>query len=149
MRLLLGIGNPDRTDDGVGPHVVQAATDLPDDVKTLVLDGEPARIVEAWRGAELAVVVDAVRTGARPGTLHRVSSQRLVEELPSAVSSHGTGLREAVALGRLLQRLPEHLLVIGVEAGDVSHGFELTSPVAAAVPMAVEMARNEFRGSAE
>ena len=148
MRLLLGIGNTERTDDGVGPQVVEAATNLPDDVRTLVLDGEPARIVEAWRGAELAVVIDAVRTGAAPGTLHRVSSQQLAEELPPAVSSHGTGLREAVALGRLLDRLPQRLLVIGVEVGAVSHGRELTPSVAAAVPFAVEMARNEFRGVA-
>ncbi len=146
MKLLLGIGNPDRSDDGVGPHVVRAATDLPADVTTLVLDGEPARIVEAWRGAEIAVVVDAVRTGAAPGTLHRVTSQQLADDLPPAVSSHGAGLREAVALGELLQRLPQRLLIIGVEAADVSHGSALTQAVAAAVPRAVEMARDELRG---
>jgi len=60
---VLGVGNPDRGDDGVGPAVVAAlaalAGRLPGDVRLAVLDGEPSRLVDAWSAAALAVVVDA------------------------------------------------------------------------------------------
>ncbi|MGH3405779.1 MAG: hypothetical protein ACRDRJ_25285, partial [Streptosporangiaceae bacterium] len=45
---------------------------VPPGVELVVTDGEPTRLIEAWTGAALAVVVDAVRVqpprpGARPG----------------------------------------------------------------------------------
>ena len=144
MKLLLGIGNRDRSDDGVGPVVVESATGIAAGVTCLTLDGEPSRIVEAWREADLAVVVDAVRTGAAPGTLHQFVPDQLPDGLTAAVSSHGSGLQEAIAMGRLLDRLPTRLLVIGVEAADVSHGQQLSAPVLASVAKARELALAEL-----
>ena len=71
--VVIGVGNEFRRDDGAGPAVVARLRDLaPPGVRLVVTDGEPARLVEAWTGAALAVVVDAVRAEpARPGTVHR------------------------------------------------------------------------------
>ena len=49
--LVIGVGNRWRTDDGIGPLVVEAMEAQGcDDVDLLVLDGEPARLVMAWEG---------------------------------------------------------------------------------------------------
>ncbi len=76
--VVIGVGNEFRRDDGAGPAVVAGLRDLaPPGVRLVVTDGEPTRLIEAWAGAALAVVVDAVRvqspnTGpSRPGTVHR------------------------------------------------------------------------------
>ena len=72
--MVIGIGNEFRRDDGAGPAVVSALRDLapPPGVELMITDGEPARLIEAWTGARLAVVVDAVRAQPpRPGRVHR------------------------------------------------------------------------------
>ncbi len=71
--VVIGVGNEFRRDDGAGPAVVAALHDLaPEGVRLVVTDGEPARLVEAWTGAALAVVVDAVRADPpHPGRVHR------------------------------------------------------------------------------
>lgn len=137
--VVIGIGNAWRRDDGAGPVVVRAATSrLPAGTRVVELDGEPARVVEAWDGADLAVVVDAVRTGAPPGTVHRLDPERDDVPIPAgAGSSHALGASDAYHLGRALGRLPVCVVIVGVEVAEVGTGDGLTPEVAAAVPAAV------------
>jgi hydrogenase maturation protease len=131
---VIGVGNEFRRDDGAGPAVVAALHDLaPDGVRLAVTDGEPTRLIEAWAGAALAIVVDAVRADPpRPGRVHR-----FVLDQPRAIgrpaSSHGLGLGDAVALAVALDRMPDRLIVHAIEAADLTQGPGLTPPVAAAV----------------
>jgi hydrogenase maturation protease len=134
MRVVIGIGNPYRRDDGVGPALAERLTRLGvSGVDVRVLDGEPTGLLEAWTGAKLAIVVDAVLSQpARPGQIQRTSLADL-HRAPAA-SSHGMGVPEAVELGAVLDRLPERLVVYAVEAADVGFGTELSPEVAAALP---------------
>jgi hydrogenase maturation protease len=60
--VVIGVGNEFRRDDGAGPAVIARLRGLvPPGVDLVVTDGEPTRLIEAWTGAALAVVVDAVR----------------------------------------------------------------------------------------
>jgi hydrogenase maturation protease len=60
--VVIGVGNEFRRDDGVGPAVVASLRDrVPPGVDLVLTDGEPTRLIEAWTGAVLAVVIDAVR----------------------------------------------------------------------------------------
>ena len=70
--MVIGVGNEFRRDDGAGPAVVTRLRDLaPDGVRLVITDGEPTRLIDAWAGSALAVVVDAVRAQppdqGRPG----------------------------------------------------------------------------------
>ena len=137
--VVIGIGNDFRRDDGAGPAVVaRLRGQAPPGVRLVVTDGEPARLVEAWTGAALAVVVDAVRAEPlRPGRVHRfvLDRPRPVGLVRRAASSHGLGLDDAVALAVALDRMPGRLIVHAIEAADLSQGPGLTPPVAAAVPV--------------
>jgi hydrogenase maturation protease len=132
--VVIGVGNEFRHDDGAGPAVVALLDGrVPDDVTLVVNDGEPTRMIEAWAGAHLAVVVDAVRAEpAVPGRLHRLVLDRAGAG-PAAVSSHGLGLDEAVGLARALDRMPGRLIVHAVEGADLSQGTGLTPAVAAVI----------------
>jgi hydrogenase maturation protease len=132
--VVIGVGNEFRRDDGAGPAVLARLRDrVPDGVRLLVTDGEPARLVEAWTGAALAVVVDAVRAAPpRPGRVHRFVVDRSLA-MGRPASSHGLGLDDAVGLAVALDRMPGRLIVHAIEAGDLGQGPGLTPPVAAAV----------------
>jgi hydrogenase maturation protease len=130
------IGNLFRRDDGVAAAVAeQLRTTLPARVRLVEQDGEPARLVDAWAGAELAVLVDAVRSGAVPGTVRRieVASDGLVPPR-RPTSTHGYSVGDALQLGRALDRMPVRLVVHAIEGADFGDGPGLSDAVAAAVP---------------
>jgi hydrogenase maturation protease len=132
--VVIGVGNEFRRDDGAGPQLVAGLRQrAPADVEFHVSDGDPAGIIEAWDGAALAIVVDAVRIDpAAPGRLYRLILDRDQLVPDRAVSSHGLGLGEAIGLAQVLGRMPARLIVHAVEAGDVGPGAGLTPAVAAA-----------------
>jgi hydrogenase maturation protease len=133
--VVIGVGNEFRRDDGAGPAVVGQLRDLaPPGVGLVITDGEPTRLIEAWAGAELAVVVDAVRAQPpRPGQIHRFVVDRPAAGRARPASSHGFGLDDAVGLAVALGRMPGRLIVHAIEAADLTHGTGLTPAVAAAV----------------
>lgn len=135
LTVVIGVGNEFRRDDGAGPAVVARLRDLaPDGVRLVVTDGEPARLIEAWAGAALAVVVDAVRAEpSRPGTVHRFAVDRPGAGAGRPASSHGLGLDDAISLAVALDRMPGRLVVHAIEAADLTLGLGLTPLVAAAV----------------
>ncbi len=137
---LIGVGNPWRRDDGVAGVIVAAAGHrLPPAVALVEADGEPSRLIDAWADADLAVVVDAVSSGATPGTIHVWRGVGEIARSAASTGTHALGLAEAIALGRALHRLPRTLVIVGVEVADISPGQGLSPKVAAAVDDAVAM----------
>ena len=93
---VIGIGNPLRGDDAIGLLVARRVRELADpEVEVMELEGEPARLIDAWQGADLAVVVDAVKSGAPQGTVMRIDAA--ADPLPPSVSASST---HALGLGR-------------------------------------------------
>ena len=140
--VVIGVGNPSRRDDGVGWVVAAAAgRRLAEAVEIRLCDGDPARLLDAWTDVALAVVVDAMRSGARPGAIRVVAADGVGELPPSPATtgSHSLGVGQAVAIGRAIGRLPGQLVVIGLEAQDHGFGDELSASVAAAVDGAVNL----------
>jgi DNA-binding CsgD family transcriptional regulator len=80
---------------------------VPPGVDLVLTGGEPTRLIEAWTGAALAVVVDAVRADPpRPGRVHRFVLDRPMAGPARTASSHGFGLDDAVRLALALDRMP-------------------------------------------
>jgi hydrogenase maturation protease len=133
--VVIGVGNDFRRDDGAGPVVVDRLRGLvPPGVGLVITDGEPTRLIEAWTGVALAVVVDAVRAQPpHPGRVHRFVVDRPGAGVARPASSHGFGLDDAIALALALDRMPGRLIVHAIEAADLTLGTGLTPPVAAAV----------------
>jgi hydrogenase maturation protease len=141
--LILGLGNPLVTDDSVGLRV---AAELKERLsgRTDVEVGEDywggLRLMERMAGYDRAIVIDAIQTGAAPGTIHRLA----VGDIPTqrSASSHDVNLPTALALGRQAGvHLPAegNILLVGIEAEDIlTFGEHCTPAVAAAVPRAVE-----------
>lgn len=136
--VVIGLGNPDRGDDGVGPLVARRAArsaGLP--VESCPPPG-PAELLDRWQGADLAVVVDAVRAGDPPGTVKVIedAGDRAAFDTSTA-TTHGLGLACALRLSKAIGRGPRRVVLVGVEGGDFSMGRGLSREVAAMVPTAV------------
>jgi hydrogenase maturation protease len=144
--IFIGVGNPFRSDDGAGRLVVQRLSrKIPRGVKVLEETGDGAELLEAWKGADCVFLVDAVQSGAPPGTIHRLDAQ--MEKLPtwfSRSSTHSFGVAEAIELSRTMGELPEQLIVYGIEGLDFSAGTELSPDVAKALSAAATLILQEI-----
>jgi hydrogenase maturation protease len=142
---VIGLGNAYRSDDAVGLAIARALDGtLPDAVEVLAREGEPTSLINAWEGATAVWLVDAVSSGAVPGTIHRVDATR--EAVPAAFarsSTHHFGLPEAVELARALDRLPRRLVVYGIEGASFETGDRLTPEVERCVTHVVDAIREE------
>ena len=139
--LLIGVGNPMRGDDGIGPEVASRVAHLGVPGVEVVVEAEPLAILEHLRepAAQLGVVVvDATPPGGRPGRVlvHPVGEERLVGR-DSPFGSHGLGVAHAVELARSLGLLPPRLTLVGVEAESARLGTGLSAAVLAGLDDAV------------
>lgn len=138
--LVVGLGNVYRRDDGVGRVVAERLRGrAPPAVEVVQASGEATALMERWRGRHRVYLIDAVRSAAAGGTVHRIEAHR--DALPGGLfqgSSHAFGLVQAVELGRTLHELPRQLVVYGVEGVDYAAGTGLSTVVEAAAERLVE-----------
>lgn len=137
--IVIGVGNEFRRDDGAGPAVIDALRGRVD-ATLAITDGEPARLIELWAGADLAVVVDAVRAKPpNPGRLHELDLETATQTPPSTpASSHALGLGEAIKLGQAVDRLPHRLHIYAIEGQHFNLGLGLSPPITDAVHTTAE-----------
>lgn len=130
--MILCCGNPDRADDAAGLLVARRLQALGIEAHEHTRDA--LALLDAWRGADDVILVDAVVTGAPTGT---VSVWDGGAPLPADVrfgcSTHAIGVAEAVGLARSLGCLPERLLLYGIEAQDFTPGAAPSGSVLEAV----------------
>jgi len=155
-RLVVGIGNPDRGDDGAGPLVSALLRDrVPSDVRVLDSDGEVTRLLELLATADIAYLVDAGASGAPAGTVDRFDcASAPLPQSALQVSTHGLGPAEAIELARSLGQLPAQCVVYAIEAAVVGGGDGVSASVQRSAEqvadrIAAELAAEDSRGCAE
>jgi hydrogenase maturation protease len=143
--IVIGLGNPILSDDGVGWEVAEAllpTVHCPPStvVETASLGG--LSLMERLEGYQQAILVDSMETGQAPvGTVSVFPLKELPNPMDShSASAHDTSLMTALETGRRMGLdLPDDITVVAIEAKSV-HDFseELSPEVAAAVPVAVQ-----------
>jgi len=142
--LVIGLGNPLLTDDGVGCRVAaRLREDLDalagrDDVEIEEASVGGLSLMERMVGFDRAIVVDATRSGVAPGSVRRLDPSGLPTQ--HSASGHDVNLATALELGRRLGApLPDDdaIVLVGIEAADVAtFGERCTPRVEAAIPKA-------------
>jgi len=147
--LVVGLGCPDRGDDAVGPIVAKRFAGLRVPGIQVLEREDPTSLIELWDPeegrADLAIVVDAVRSHEMPGTLTILETGSQRNPLPPdawARTGRGGisafGLAELVEFARSLHRLPRRVVLVGIEAATFERGAPLSPAVAAAIAPAID-----------
>ena len=105
------------------------------EMEVLELEGEPARLLDAWEGAGWHSSSTLSPPAGSPGSDAVRRHRRALPRAATAASTHALGLGDLVELGRALGRLPARLIVFGIEGA----GFEAGAPPSAAVMSAVDL----------
>jgi len=149
--VVIGVGNRLRADDAAGLEVARRVAPLAGDaVSVREAGGDPAALMDAWAGAELAIVVDAIAAGGAPGDVVRLDAT--AAPLPARLfgtSTHAIGVGEAVELARALGRLPKRIVVYGVEGAGFGTGERMSPAVEGALGALARRVATEARAAGE
>jgi hydrogenase maturation protease len=129
--LLIGIGNDYRSDDSAGLRAARKLRELHiPGVQVIEETGDGTILLNLWKKAESVFVIDTVRSGQEPGTIHRIDVQSDV--LPKEFfkfSTHHFCLADAVHLSRTLNELPRQFVFYGIEGKNFNAGMDLSPEV--------------------
>lgn len=146
---VIGIGQTLRGDDSVGFEVVRRwkstqPEPLPPALETAMLESPGLNLLPNISGFDVVILVDAVHSGAPPGTLHHLRSHELEAFLRGADSAHGWGVAETLQLGKTLdmEDLPSQIFLLGIEISSLDPGQGLSPAVQASLPDAVRALDN-------
>ena len=148
--LVLGMGNPILSDDGVGLLVADRLREspLPQDVEVALSEVGGLRLLELVRGFTRVIIIDALRSpaesGRHPGEIYRYEAKDFKGGHRYG-SAHSIGLDTALEIGHKLgYDMPGEVTVFAIEAEDVeTFGEELSPPVAAAAERVFALVREE------
>jgi hydrogenase maturation protease len=141
---VIGIGQSLRGDDASGlyavllwqetyehvahrPHVQVELAELPG-----------IGMLNLLEGVSCAILVDAVRSGAKVGTIHLLTPDQLESFGAGAGSAHGWGDR-GLAWSRLVPESMPEIWIVGIEAGVLTLGQKLSPEVEMALPEAAHL----------
>jgi hydrogenase maturation protease len=139
MIAIIGCGNPNRGDDGVGPEVLRllrsrGAGGEGDAVRLLDAGTDGMAVMFAARGASTLILVDACRSGSEPGAVFEAPGSALEAAHQPSFSLHDFRWHNALFVGRKIYAgdFPSDVTVFLIEAGTVELGVGLTPSVAGA-----------------
>ncbi|MCS6907887.1 MAG: hydrogenase maturation protease [Anaerolineales bacterium] len=139
--LILGIGNPLYGDDGLGVRVAEilAKEKLPAGVVVEVAALDGVDLILRMEGWKRVILIDAVQMGKRPGTWHcfKPEEVRLIAE-GQGFSLHEIGLASALELAQALGRLPQEVIIYGVEPQTLEVREGLSPSVQSAIPEIIQ-----------
>jgi hydrogenase maturation protease len=148
--LILGIGNILWADEGFGVRCVeamQANYQFGDDV--VVLDGgtQGLYLLPFLEEARYLIVFDAVDYGKTPGDMVIAKDAEVPRFMGAKkMSLHQTGFQEVIACASLGEKLPESMMLIGVQPEQLEDfGGSLRDIVKQQIPRALEVALEQIR----
>jgi hydrogenase maturation protease len=143
--IVIGIGQSLRSDDGAGLAAVQlwqktypASASHPS-VQIELVEVPGLSLLDRLLGKKAVILVDAARSGSKPGTLLLIPATNLAAFEAGSASAHGIGVAEILELGQRLypEEMPMSMVLIGIEAGELGLGDTLSPEVRETLPQAV------------
>ena len=141
--LVVGLGNPILTDDGVGVKVAYEieralASVNSDDITVTEASAGGLRLMEMMIGYDRVILVDAFIgcNGDEPGTVHRMTLDDLrgISPTQHSACAHDTTLVTALDFGeRMGLHLPKEISIHAIEVENIIDFSEEPTPAVAAV----------------
>jgi hydrogenase maturation protease len=151
-RLVIGVGNDYRGDDGAGLAVIRRIRDNPPaGTATREGLGDATGLIDAWEAFDEVIIVDAASSGEPPGTVFRFDAceDPIPEGTLRGCSTHAMGVGAVIELARTLNRLPAQLIVYAIEGKDFTIGAPMSPEVLKAAEEVGLLLRREIMASGQ
>jgi hydrogenase maturation protease len=129
--LVVGVGNEYRSDDGVGILIAREIREK--HLRSVTVkeeSGEGTALMEAWKGFKAVILIDAISSASKPGTIVTIDARK--KTVPAKFfhySTHAFSVAEAIELARVLKTLPPQVFLFGIEGASFHAGVGLSRMV--------------------
>jgi hydrogenase maturation protease len=149
--LILGLGNPILSDDGVGNRIAQELGNRISnrDIKVEETSMSGLSLLDLLVGYDKAIIVDAIQTvNGKAGQIYRLTPEAF-NKTRYASSPHDVNFATALELGRRIgMPIPGQIIIYAVEVANTSNfSEEFTPEVKKAIPRCVKMIFKELNGN--
>ena len=130
--LILGVGNLLLRDESIGVHIVNQLENeyqFPDGID--LIDGGTAgmELLEFIANREHVIIVDAVLTGAKPGSVINLKDDEVPALFHNKVSPHQLGISDLLGALKLTEESPKNIFLVGIVPNDITPGLEMSDTV--------------------
>lgn len=150
--LVLGMGNPILSDDGVGFYVAEKLKSrLAQKADITVMETSQAgmSLLDLLIGFDRAIIIDAIQTvGGEAGQVHVLTLEGLVTTRRTALE-HGMSFANIVEFGKMLgMAVPPEIVIFAIEVAEVNIFHERCTPkVRDSIPVCVDMVMKKLEGA--
>lgn len=147
-RVVIGIGNILRSDDGIGVHAVRYLQErLPEDV-TLVEGGVYSPdLLTFLEDCRKVIFIDGIDARDEPGAIYRFSPREVKRDNSTPpLSLHDFGLYDLINAAELLDQCPEEVTIIAVQVKTLETGMELSRELREVLPEIHRLVMEELDG---
>ena len=128
--VVIGLGNPLFSDEGVGIHLIREfereAAGYPN-VAFLDFGTNGMAALHAISGKRKAIIIDCASMAEFPGTIRRFSPADVVShKILSGMSLHEGDLLKVLELGQSIGEYAKEVIVFGIQPAQISPGEELS-----------------------
>ena len=134
--LILGVGNPILTDDGIGIKIAQKIKRKNPKLEVINTSETGITLLDLVAGYDKLIIIDSIKTErGKPGKLYKLELKDLKPAMDFS-SSHGIGIATALELGQKLgYRMPKFVSIYAIEVKDnTAFGEECTEEVKKRIP---------------
>ncbi|WP_071318147.1 HyaD/HybD family hydrogenase maturation endopeptidase [Anaerobacillus isosaccharinicus] len=131
---ILGIGNTLYSDEGVGVHILPLLHKVLKDKseeEVEIIEGatDGMRLLGPVEDTDYLIIIDAINAGKEPGTIISIKNDDIPAYFGIKMSIHQVGFQEVLFAARIRERLPEEMIMFGIQPESLKLGLELTSTV--------------------
>jgi hydrogenase maturation protease len=133
---IIGCGNSNRSDDGVGVYVVRRlmksqAIDCNKEVRLFDAGTAGMEVMFQARGSSALIIIDANQCGAEPGAIFEAPGEFLANIPEPAFNLHGFRWDHALYAGKKIfkEEFPQDVSVYLIEGENLGLGLELSESV--------------------
>lgn len=138
---VIGIGNEIMADDAVGLAILRELEADPIQGVNFIYGGTSGmEILPMVQDADYLLVLDGLKQG-QPGDVAVLVGDQIPRLLQQQLSPHQVGLLDLLSAARLTGQEPDNVAVVGITARDVEFRTSLSEEISAAIPEAVQRAR--------
>lgn len=146
--LILGLGNPILSDDGVGLRVARSLESRLNQPGITIIEASAVGLdfLDLLTGYHRAIIIDAIQTReGKVGQIYRLEPEAF-NATRHAASPHDVNFATALELGNKLGLvLPQQIVIFAIEVENASSFSEECTPqVEHAIPVCVEMVIQEL-----
>jgi hydrogenase maturation protease len=146
---VLGIGNLLLKDEGIGVHLVQKLAGVVDEANVNIIDAgtSPDFLSLVDDNLDKLIIIDAVKTGDKPGTIYRFNSDDIDADATLPVSAHNVGVLDSLRTMALFNKQPKSTVIIGIEPGTIDFGLDLSPEIEDRLPEMMKLVLQEIEGT--